>query len=671
MQKAVTVGRTWGGSRHRLAWPALVLAVAVAGEACAVAAAPAPAPAPAPATMPGPARADPVAAPSATAGPLPAEVAAPAAAAAPLPGVVAAPQYFPPLARTPLDPPLRLAGTFGEYRPGHFHAGLDLSTGEQVGRPVYAALDGYVVRVRASGIGYGRSIYVQAPDGRMLVYGHLDAFDAPLAGYVAAAQDSSGEYEQDLWPAPPAPDAPARFPVRAGQRLGWSGRSGTDAPHLHFEIRRGDVAYNPLLAGVTVEDTAAPVFQRVALAPVARRGAGAGAGWRIECTGSDTALIAGPQRVVAEAVDARSDGRLTMAPWRVVLAGEAGEVECRFDSVSWAEGMSEVDFVYDRGRTLAAGRHAIVLGAPAGFRPRVLRGDGPLGAEVGSLSVPPGGRPLLFRLLAQDAAGHFAVETLAVGAAPAPPASGEPPGAQWVSADSAASGASPGFAWAAGAGTMFEDGWLWLSDLGRPEVPEELVPRSRAFGLAPALTPLRRPLRVSLLVPGAHPAAAPGPGVAEAGAGAAPGVARGGAAAAPTLGVYRDEGEGWEWIGADWDARTRTLSAATRALGRFALFRDATAPRGHLLPPPRSAPAGPYPRWALEVRVEEEGSGVDARWSWLEVDGRRVPSEWDAVARTLRWRPLRAPAGGRHEVEIVLRDRARNLRRRHATFVLD
>jgi len=83
------------------------------------------------------------------------------------------------------------------------------------------------------------------------------------------------------------------------------------------------------------------------------------------------------------------------------------------------------------------------------------------------------------------------------------------------------------------------------------------------------------------------------------------------------------------------------------------------------------AGAGVVARWALEARITEEGSGVDARASAFVVDGRRVPSEWDAVENTLRWRPLRPPASGRHELEIVVTDRAGNLRRRHAGFVLD
>lgn len=567
---------------------------------------------------------------------------------------VLAPQYFPPLEVPPLDPPLRLSGSFGEYRPGHFHAGLDFATGGQVGLPVYASLPGGVVRVRASGTGYGRSVYLQADDGRLLVYGHLDAFDEPLASYVAAVQDSAGEYEQDLWP------DPARFRMSAGQRLGWSGRSGTDAPHLHFEIRRGDVAYNPLLAGVSVEDTVKPVIRRVALLPVRSL---ADASWEgrpqvLECTGSDTALIVGQERLVVEAVDARADGQFTMAPWRVALEGGGAQVECRFDSVSWADGMSEVDFVYDRGRAMPAGRHAVVLGAPPGFRPRVLRAGGPAEGGAGDLVVPSSGRPFTVRLIVQDVAGHTATETLALGPAPAGGRGARAPAGTWVAADSAARGGLTGFAWSAAAGALFETSRLSAANLGRPEAPEELKARSHAFALGPALTPLRRPLRVGIEAPG--PARGP-----------ASGDARLRAVESPATGLYRDTGGGWEWLGAALDGREGWIGAETRVLGRFALFRDVAAPRIRLLPPAREPGAGVAARWVLEAFVTEEGSGVDARGSAFVVDGRRVPSEWDAVENTLRWRPPGRPARGRHELEIVVADRAGNVRRHHAGFVLD
>lgn len=566
--------------------------------------------------------------------------------------VVCAPQYFPPLDHPPLDPPLRLSGSFGEYRPGHFHAGLDFATGGEVGLPVYASLPGRVLRVRTSGIGYGRSVYLQADDGRLLIYGHLEAFDEPLASYVAAVQDLAGEYEQDLWP------DPARFRMSAGQCLGWSGRSGTDAPHLHFEIRRGDVAYNPLLAGVTVEDTVKPVIRRVALVPVRSRAddSWAGRAQVIECTGRDTALLAGEERLVVEAVDARADGQLTMAPWRVALEGGGFKVECRFDSVSWAEGMSEVDFVYDRGRALPAGRHAVVLAAPPGFRPGVLSTGVSVEGGAGGLTVPSSGRPFRVRLTVQDVAGHTSTETLAFGPAPAGGRGAAAPAGTWAAADSAAAGGLAGFAWSATAGALFETSRLAAADLGRPDAPDELKARSRVFALEPTLTPLRRPLRIEIEAPGLRRRPT------------AEGL-RATAAESVATALYRDVGGGWEWLGAELDRREGWIGAGTRALGRFALFRDVAAPRIRLLTPPRAA--GDGTRWALEARITEDGSGVEARGSTFIVDGRRVPSEWDAVEGTLRWRPLRRPASGRHELEIVVADRAGNVRRRHADFVLD
>jgi hypothetical protein len=66
--------------------------------------------------------------------------------------------------------------------------------------------------------------------------------------------------------------------------------------------------------------------------------------------------------------------------------------------------------------------------------------------------------------------------------------------------------------------------------------------------------------------------------------------------------------------------------------------------------------------------VEEEGSGLAARASWLEVDGRRVPTEWDPEAGKLRWRPEDAVAPGPRRVLIVAADRAGNVARVEATF---
>lgn len=203
----------------------------------------------------------------------------------------------PALATPPLSP-LRIAGGFGETRSNHFHAGLDLSTGGRVGRGVRAPLAGAVERVRASGVGYGRSLYLRAEDGRLLVFGHLDAFAPRVAAYADSVQRASGQYEQDLWP------AAGRFRFTAGETLAWSGESGGGGPHLHFEIRHEDFALNPLRAGIAMPPSAPPTFDFVVLEPIAprswvRRGAAPLVLQSRERT--DTVVVEGDVRVVARA----------------------------------------------------------------------------------------------------------------------------------------------------------------------------------------------------------------------------------------------------------------------------------------------------------------------------------------------------------------------------------
>lgn len=74
---------------------------------------------------------------------------------------------------SPLHIPLVLAGNYGELRPDHFHAGLDIKTLGRTGLPVYAAADGFIGRVAVSNSGYGHVIYIQHPNGYTTVYGHL------------------------------------------------------------------------------------------------------------------------------------------------------------------------------------------------------------------------------------------------------------------------------------------------------------------------------------------------------------------------------------------------------------------------------------------------------------------------------------------------------------------
>ncbi len=157
---------------------------------------------------------------------------------------------------SPVNAPIRLTGTFGELRPDHFHAGIDInsSTGG-VGEPVLAAAGGYVDRIRVQAGGYGNSLYIKHPNGYMTVYGHLDRFSPEIQKYVRQHQYKRERFEVDLHP------ANNLFPVKSGQEVAKLGNTGgSSGPHLHFEIRNSKTGkvLNPLLFGLPVIDESPP-----------------------------------------------------------------------------------------------------------------------------------------------------------------------------------------------------------------------------------------------------------------------------------------------------------------------------------------------------------------------------------------------------------------------------
>ncbi len=555
---------------------------------------------------------------------------------------------FPPFPVSVFDEKLDINSTFGDLRSNHLHAGLDLATGAQVGRAVHAPMDGEIDRLRASGVGYGRSIYLQTTDGRLVVFGHLDAFAEPFASFVEHVQDSSGLYEQDLWP------EDGRFPVHAGDIIGWTGRSGTGSPHLHIEIRRGDMAINPLRAGLVIPDSTMPRIVRVTLAPLddisAVNGGRAPVTLAIGTRDSVRAQGHGRLRVIVEALDAQTDGTYDVAAWRVRASTSPGDewVEVRYDSVSWATDMSQADFVYDRGRYTGAGRSSVLLAMPDGRLPRMTRTSGTggaNGADAGVIRLDAAHPSVTLALEAEDLAAHVVRRTVLLTDG-APPASPAPPDSGTFA--TMASGATPRIEGVGRCtvppGALFEPTRLQFRAGAPAKATGELEPVGTPIVVAPATTPLRLPVEIAVTVPA---------GVAF-----------------EKLGLYRGGGDGWELAGDRAELAAREIIASTRRLGRFALFHDVKAPRIVLVRPASRAPVSPYPRWDLEARLGEAGSGIDASKTYLAVDGRRVPSEWDEVKNTLRWRPLHVPVTGTHEVEVVATDRAGNERRTAGTFVL-
>lgn len=158
--------------------------------------------------------------------------------------------------RWPVDHAPRLSATFGELRPNHFHAGLDIrSRAQRIGDPLYAAAEGFVSRIKVEESGYGKALYISHPNGYTTLYGHMDRFTEEIENYVKEEQYRQQCFEVDLYL------PPQLFTFRQGQYIGNMGNSGASmGPHLHFEVRETstDNAINPLLFGLPITDNMAP-----------------------------------------------------------------------------------------------------------------------------------------------------------------------------------------------------------------------------------------------------------------------------------------------------------------------------------------------------------------------------------------------------------------------------
>ena len=119
-----------------------------------------------------------------------------------------------------------------------FHAGVDIGAGW--GAPIVAAGDGQVVGAGWAG-GYGRQVRISHGGGTVSTYSHMSDYAV----------------------------SPGTF-VRRGQVIGYVGSSGfSTGPHLHFEVRQGGVAVNPLGVTLTSAPTVDPELQKKAKARLA------------------------------------------------------------------------------------------------------------------------------------------------------------------------------------------------------------------------------------------------------------------------------------------------------------------------------------------------------------------------------------------------------------------
>ena len=149
-----------------------------------------------------------------------------------------------------------LSGNLGELRGDHFHMGIDIKTFGKINLPIYASENGYVERLRVSGSGYGKAIYLVHENGEKTVYAHLNKFNNIFDNYVTQYQYRNKKFIVNIYPG-------KKFYVNKGDIIGYSGNSGgSSGPHLHFEYRDNlDNVYDPLKLNFTqIKDKRKPTI---------------------------------------------------------------------------------------------------------------------------------------------------------------------------------------------------------------------------------------------------------------------------------------------------------------------------------------------------------------------------------------------------------------------------
>lgn len=160
----------------------------------------------------------------------------------------------------PLDIPIQLSGTFGEFRSNHFHAGLDIRTQGRQGLKVKSVQNGWVNRIRVSTTGYGKALYIQHYDGTTSVYAHLKKFAPKIEAYVKERQYQKESFTINLFLKSEV------LKIEAGELVGFSGNTGGSyGPHLHFEVRNSSNQnpINPMEYPLEIKDSQRPQIQNL------------------------------------------------------------------------------------------------------------------------------------------------------------------------------------------------------------------------------------------------------------------------------------------------------------------------------------------------------------------------------------------------------------------------
>jgi len=155
----------------------------------------------------------------------------------------------------PLKIPPRVTASFMEYRGGHFHGGIDFSTQQITGHPVYSLDSGIVYRIKNVDRGEGRALYLKHSNGYISVYAHLEDFADKIKKLVPEAKIF------DIYPE-------TRVEVKKGEHVAYSGESGAGLPHLHVEYRDTENHPTPLvMSEFGLTDKVPPTLTKIRIVP--------------------------------------------------------------------------------------------------------------------------------------------------------------------------------------------------------------------------------------------------------------------------------------------------------------------------------------------------------------------------------------------------------------------
>jgi hypothetical protein len=268
--------------------------------------------------------------------------------------------------RWPLNEPRKLSSSFGEYRDGHYHAGVDLRTFGRVDLPAIAPGACEVARVRVSPIGYGKAVYVRLMDGSTAVYAHLNGFSRELDSLAYHWRLERGKNSCDIEVDPGL----VRF--AAGETVAYTGSTGSPFPHLHFETRdSAGRPFNPLVSLYEVPDACAPVISGLEVVPVSWGSLVNGA--PVPFTGrfhlvrdahfvlGDTLQLDGAFGFGVSAYDRQAQGSYRMGPYLVELLID-GQTAYRLRNRTFDYGQfDDISLEYEDRGGKAPGRYLVLF----------------------------------------------------------------------------------------------------------------------------------------------------------------------------------------------------------------------------------------------------------------------------------------------------------------------